>query len=131
MGSVVPLHAHPARHEADRLASAAPPSAAFRIGALGAQARRLTLLGTDAPLPILLDALARYVETWAPSLLCSILLRDPRRNATPSRAVERLAGLLESKELDNALSNLRAQESPSIAPERAIDLRVPYPWRSY
>jgi hypothetical protein len=58
-------------------------------------------------------------------------LRDPRRNATPSRAVERLAGLLESKELDNALSNLRAQESPSIAPERAIDLRVPYPWRSY
>ena len=80
MGSVVPLHAHPARHEADRLASAAPPSAAFRIGALGAQARLLTLLGTDAPLPILLDALARYVETWAPSLLCSILLRDPRRN---------------------------------------------------
>ena len=80
MGSVVPLHAHPARTEADRFASAAPPATAFRTGALGAQARLLHLLGSDAPLPVLLDALARYVETWAPSMLCSILLRDPRRD---------------------------------------------------
>lgn len=79
MGSVVPLHVHPAHHEADRLASSAPSSAAFRAGALGAQARLLTLLGSDAPLPVLLDALARYVETWSPSMLCSILLLDARR----------------------------------------------------
>jgi signal transduction histidine kinase len=81
MGSVVPLHVHPAHREADRLASSAPLSAAFRAGALGAQARLLTLLGSDAPLPVLLDALARYVETWSPSILCSILLLDPRRKA--------------------------------------------------
>ena len=58
-------------------------------------------------------------------------LRDPRRNATPSRAVERLTGVLESKELNTALANLQGQESPSIAPERSVDFRVPYPWRSH
>jgi hypothetical protein len=58
-------------------------------------------------------------------------LRDPLRNATPSRTVERLSGVLESKELDAALANLQAQESPSLAPDRPVDLRVPYPWRSH
>jgi signal transduction histidine kinase len=80
MGSVVSLHAHPARVEADRLASAAPLSIPFSAASLGAQARLLTLLGADAPLPVLLDALARYVETWAPAMWCSILIRDPVRN---------------------------------------------------
>jgi signal transduction histidine kinase len=80
MGSVVSLHAHPARIEADRLASAAPLSIPFSAASLGAQARLLTLLGSDAPLPVLLDALARYVETWAPAIWCSILIRDPVRN---------------------------------------------------
>ncbi|MCC6171938.1 MAG: GAF domain-containing protein [Gammaproteobacteria bacterium] len=90
MGSVGPLPAHPARAEADRLANAAPASATFRSGALGAQARLLMLLGADAPLPVLLDALARYVETWAPSWHCSILLRDPRRNVLVSVAAPSL-----------------------------------------
>ena len=80
MGSVVSLHAHPARIEADRLASAAPLNIPFSAASLGAQARLLTLLGSDAPLPVLLDALARYVETWAPAMWCSILLRDPVRH---------------------------------------------------
>jgi signal transduction histidine kinase len=80
MGSVVSLHAHPARIEADRLASAAPLTIPFSAASLGAQARLLTLLGSDAPLPVLLDALARYVETWAPAMWCSILIRDPVRN---------------------------------------------------
>ena len=80
MGSVVSLHAHPARVEADRLANAAPLNIPFSAEALGAQARLLTLLGSDAPLPVLLDALARYVETWAPAVWCSILIRDPVRN---------------------------------------------------
>lgn len=98
MGSVVPLHAHPAHAEADRLAREAPTAAAFRAGSLGAQARLLSLLGTDAPLPVLLDALARYVETWAPSMFCSILLREPRRNvlvrgAAPSLPPAYVAGI--------------------------------------
>lgn len=98
MGSVVPLHAHPAHAEADRLARTAPTSAPFRAGSLGAQARLLSLLGTDAPLPVLLDALARYVETWAPSMFCSILLRDRDRNvlvrgAAPSLPAGYVAGL--------------------------------------
>jgi GAF domain-containing protein len=80
MGSVVSLHAHPARIEADRLASTAPLTIPFSAASLGAQARLLTLLGSDAPLPVLLDALARYVETWAPAMWCSILIRDPMRN---------------------------------------------------
>jgi signal transduction histidine kinase len=80
MGSVVSLHAHPARIEADRLASTAPLTIPFSAASLGAQARLLTLLGSDAPLPVLLDALARYVETWAPAIWCSILIRDPVRN---------------------------------------------------
>ena len=93
MGSVVPPPALPTRAEADRLANVAPASATFRSGALGAQARLLMLLGADAPLPVLLDALARYVETWAPSSHCSILLRDPGRNvlvfvAAPSLPLE-------------------------------------------
>ncbi|MCU0759680.1 MAG: GAF domain-containing protein [Steroidobacteraceae bacterium] len=90
MGSVVPLHPYAAHAEADRLALAAPLATVFRAGALGAQARLLTLLGSDAPLPVLLDALARYVETWAPSVMCSILLRDPERNVLVSAAAPSL-----------------------------------------
>jgi GAF domain-containing protein len=86
MGSVVPLHPYAAHAEADRLAQAAPLATVFLAGALGAQARLLTLLGSDAPLPVLLDALARYVETWAPSVMCSILLRDPARELLVSAA---------------------------------------------
>ncbi len=80
MGSVVSILGVPAGIEADRLASSAPRNVSFGAASLGAQARLLTLLGSDAPLPVLLDALARYVETWAPSMWCSILIRDPVRN---------------------------------------------------
>ncbi len=45
---------------------------------LGAQARLLTLLGSHEPLPVLLDALARYVETWAPDSRCAIRVADLR-----------------------------------------------------
>jgi PAS domain S-box-containing protein len=52
------------------------------MGALGrdplrSQARLLALLGSAAPLPALLDALATYVETWAEDMLCAVMLVDP------------------------------------------------------
>lgn len=43
---------------------------------LGAQVRLLALLGSSAPLNVLLDGLANYVETWADGMLCSVLLAD-------------------------------------------------------
>jgi PAS domain S-box-containing protein len=46
-------------------------------GSLGAQVRLLALLGSAAPLGVLLDGLATYVETWAEDLYCSVLLADP------------------------------------------------------
>ena len=59
-------------------------------------------------------------------------LRDPQRQLTAERAVRRLSRLLESKELDQALSRLQTEEeSPPIAPTENVDLRVPYPWRSH
>lgn len=62
-------------------------------------------------------------------------LRDPQRQTTAERTVRRLSQLLENKELDEAITRLRteilqAEDAPSIAPE-ALDLRVPYPWRSH
>ncbi len=59
-------------------------------------------------------------------------LRDPQRQLTAERAVRRLSDLLETKELDQAMSRLQTEdESPSIAPAQNVDLRVPYPWRSH
>ena len=43
---------------------------------LGAQIRLLALLGSAAPLNVLLDGLATYVETWADGMLCSVMLAD-------------------------------------------------------
>ena len=55
----------------------------------GAQLRLLALLGSAAPLSVLLDGLATYVETWALGLHCTVLLVDPtgrllRPGAAPS-----------------------------------------------
>ncbi len=50
--------------------SAAPPSD------LRAQVRLLALLTSSAPLNVLLDGLATYVETWAEGLHCTVLLVD-------------------------------------------------------
>ncbi|MET0866668.1 MAG: hypothetical protein ABWY35_01120 [Pseudorhodoplanes sp.] len=59
-------------------------------------------------------------------------MRDPQRQLTAERAVRRLSRLLESKELDQAMSRLQTEEdSPPIAPGENVDLRVPYPWRSH
>ncbi len=57
-------------------------------------------------------------------------LRDPQRQSTPERTVRRLSNVLESKDLDEAISRLQNETSPPIAPEN-VDLRVPYPWRSH
>ena len=54
----------------------APKTSSSR-DSLGAQVRLLALLGSAAPLNVLLDGLAIYVETWAEGLLCSVLLADP------------------------------------------------------
>ncbi len=58
-------------------------------------------------------------------------LRDPQRQTTAQRAVRRLSELLESREVENALSRLQTEDAPSIAPTDNVDLRVPYPWRSH
>ena len=39
--------------------------------------RTMTLIATGGALPVILDAIARYVEAEDPSILCSILLLDP------------------------------------------------------
>src|SRR6266436_695937 len=72
----------------DSIVSRAPRSASQR-DPLRAQVRLLALLSSAAPLNVLLDALASYVETWAHGLHCTVLLVDPtgrllRPGAAPS-----------------------------------------------
>jgi PAS domain S-box-containing protein len=65
------------------------PAAASERDPLRAQVRLLALLSSAAPINVLLDGLATYVETWAEGLHCTILLVDPtgqllRPGAAPS-----------------------------------------------
>jgi PAS domain S-box-containing protein len=53
------------------------PKSAMAPHSLGAQIRLLALLGSAAPLEVLLEGLAKYVETWADGMLCSVMLVDP------------------------------------------------------
>ncbi len=53
----------------------APKSATTRES-LGAQVRLLALLGSAAPLNVMLEGLANYVETWSDGVLCSVMLVD-------------------------------------------------------
>jgi PAS domain S-box-containing protein len=53
------------------------PAAVSARDPLRAQVRLLALLGSAAPLNVLLDGLAAYVETWAEGLHCTVLLVDP------------------------------------------------------
>lgn len=50
------------------------PKSGVGPDSLGAQIRLLALLGSAAPLNVLLDGLATYVETWADGMLCSVML---------------------------------------------------------
>ena len=52
------------------------PKSGVGPDSLGAQIRLLALLGSAAPLNVLLDGLATYVETWADGMLCSVMLAD-------------------------------------------------------
>ncbi|MGH8253921.1 MAG: PAS domain-containing protein [Steroidobacteraceae bacterium] len=52
------------------------PKSGVGTDSLGAQIRLLALLGSAAPLNVLLDGLATYVETWADGMLCSVMLAD-------------------------------------------------------
>jgi PAS domain S-box-containing protein len=75
----------------DAIVGRAPRSDSER-DPLSAQVRLLALLGTAAPLNVLLDGLATYVETWAEGLCCTVLLADPtgrllRPGAAPSLPV--------------------------------------------
>ena len=72
----------------DSIVRCAPRSASQR-DPLRAQVRLLALLSSPAPLNVLLDGLATYVETWAHGLHCTVLLVDPtgrllRPGAAPS-----------------------------------------------
>jgi PAS domain S-box-containing protein len=60
----------------DSIMRRAPKSAPER-DSLRAQVRLLALLSSSAPLNVLLDGLASYVETWAQGLHCTVLLVDP------------------------------------------------------
>jgi PAS domain S-box-containing protein len=53
------------------------PESASERDPLRAQVRLLALLSSAAPLNVLLDGLATYVETWAEGLYCTVLLVDP------------------------------------------------------
>ena len=53
------------------------PASASERDPLRAQVRLLALLSSAAPLNVLLDGLASYVETWAEGLHCTVLLVDP------------------------------------------------------
>ena len=53
------------------------PKSRSELDPLAAQVRLLALLGSAAPLNVLLEGLASYVETWAQGVLCSVLLVDP------------------------------------------------------
>src|SRR5437016_10058373 len=52
------------------------PASASQPHALRAQVRLLALLDSDAPLNVLLDGLASYVESWTDGLHCTLLLVD-------------------------------------------------------
>jgi len=52
------------------------PASASQPQALRAQVRLLALLDSDAPLNVLLDGLATYVESWTDGLHCTVLLVD-------------------------------------------------------
>src|SRR6266699_1002424 len=72
----------------DSIVRCAPRSASQR-DPLRAQVRLLALLSSPAPLNVLLDGLATYVETWAHGLHCTVLLVDQtgqllRPGAAPS-----------------------------------------------
>jgi PAS domain S-box-containing protein len=84
LGTVTPLVRRTARAEAEHMAERAPGSA------LGAQARLLTLLGSHEPLTVLLDALARYVETWAPESHCAVRVADLPRGVLVALAAPNL-----------------------------------------
>ena len=59
-------------------------------------------------------------------------MRDPKRQTTAERTIRRLSHLLENKALDEAIERLQGEEeSPPLAPNENVDLRVPYPWRSH
>src|SRR5258706_509421 len=60
----------------DAIVRRAPASASQPL-ALRAQVRLLALLDSAAPLNVLLDGLATYVESWADGLHCTVLLVDP------------------------------------------------------
>jgi PAS domain S-box-containing protein len=54
---------------------------------LRAQVRLLALLSSSAPLNVMLEGLATYVETWAEGLHCTVLLLDPKeRRLLPGAA---------------------------------------------
>lgn len=60
----------------EAIVSGAPASGA-EPNALGAQVRLLALLGSAAPLDVLLDGLATYVESWTEGLNCTVMIVDP------------------------------------------------------
>jgi len=62
-------------------------------------------------------------------LVCCV---DPMCDTSPAKTVARLIELTEAKPVTEAMAILAPDvDSPSLVPERSIDLRVPYPWRSH
>ena len=66
------------------------PKSGIGPGSLGAQIRLLALLGSAAPLNVMLEGLATYVETWADGMLCSVMLADAEHGMLRSAAAPSL-----------------------------------------
>ena len=62
-------------------------------------------------------------------LVCCV---DPMCDTSPAKTVARLIELTEAKPVTEAMAILAPDvDSPSLVPDRPVDLRVPYPWRSH
>ncbi|MBS0387119.1 MAG: PAS domain-containing protein [Proteobacteria bacterium] len=68
------------------------PKSGLGPESLGAQIRLLALLGSAAPLNVLLEGLAHYVETWADGMLCSVMLADAEAGLLRPAAAPSLHG---------------------------------------
>jgi|EndMetStandDraft_5_1072996.scaffolds.fasta_scaffold657635_2 hypothetical protein len=82
------------------------------------------------------DQLVALVEAVRLARLEIDCYRSADCRASAEWTVKRLGELLESKDVSEAMAALvpeEGHESPSLVPDDrpALDLRVPYPWRSH
>lgn len=78
------------------------------------------------------DQVTALVETLRLIRLELVCCVDPMCDVSPAQTVSRLIELTEATAVTEAMAILAPDvESPSLVPERSIDLCVRYPWRSH